>query len=70
MYACEAWASTKADEGKIAIFEKKILRRIYGPVFSVDLGVFERLTNRTFANYLAAKDWNGLGTCGVQKDVL
>jgi len=41
-YACETWASTKGDEGKLAIFEMKILRRIYGPVFNVDLGVFEK----------------------------
>jgi len=37
-YACETWASTKGDE-------RKILRRIYGPMFNVDLRVFERRTN-------------------------
>jgi len=45
MYACETWASTKGDEGKLAVFEKKILRRIYGPVFNIDLGVFEKRKN-------------------------
>jgi hypothetical protein len=38
-------ASTKGDEEKLVIFERKILRRIYGPVFNVDIGVFERWKN-------------------------
>lgn len=40
-YARETKASTKGDEGKLAIFERKLLRRIYGPVYNVDLGIFE-----------------------------
>jgi hypothetical protein len=44
-YACDTWASTKVDEEKLAIFERKILRRIYGPVFNVNLRVFERRRN-------------------------
>uniref|UniRef100_A0A1B0DRK3 Uncharacterized protein n=1 Tax=Phlebotomus papatasi TaxID=29031 RepID=A0A1B0DRK3_PHLPP len=31
-YACETWTLTKADERKLAAFERKILRKIYGPV--------------------------------------
>jgi len=31
LYACEKWPITKGDEDKIVIFERKILRRIYGP---------------------------------------
>jgi hypothetical protein len=44
-YACETWASTKGDKEKLVIFERRILRRIYGPVFNVELGVFERRKN-------------------------
>jgi hypothetical protein len=44
-YACETWASTKDGEAKLAIFERKILRRIYGPVFNANLGIFERRKN-------------------------
>lgn len=29
LYACETWPTTKGD--KIAIFERRILKRIYGP---------------------------------------
>lgn len=28
---CGAWAATKSDELKLATFERKILKRIYGP---------------------------------------
>jgi len=45
MYACETRASTKGDEGKLAFFERKIPRRIYGPVFNADFRVFERRKN-------------------------
>jgi hypothetical protein len=31
MYGCESWSLTKNEENKINIFERKILRKIYGP---------------------------------------
>jgi hypothetical protein len=30
MYGCESWSLTKNEENKINIFERKILRKIYG----------------------------------------
>jgi hypothetical protein len=39
------WAGTKADEGKLAIFKRRILRRIYSFTFNVYLRVFERRKN-------------------------
>jgi hypothetical protein len=32
LYGCETWAMGKNDESKISIFERKVLRKIYGPV--------------------------------------
>jgi hypothetical protein len=30
LYACGSWALTKKDEKKLMIFERKILRRMFG----------------------------------------
>jgi hypothetical protein len=32
MYGAETWVLSKADELRLGVFERKILRRIYGPV--------------------------------------
>jgi len=31
LYARSTWATTKSDEGKLGVFERKILRKIFGP---------------------------------------
>lgn len=45
MYACEAWASTKADEKKLTTFERKVLRRIFGPKKNTENNEYEGRTN-------------------------
>jgi hypothetical protein len=45
LYACGAWASTKTDEKKLMIFERKILRRIFGPKKNTENNEYERRTN-------------------------
>jgi hypothetical protein len=32
LYGSESWVVTKADENKLKVFEKNILRKIYGPI--------------------------------------
>jgi hypothetical protein len=32
MYGVEAWVLSKADEARLGVFERKILRRMYGPL--------------------------------------
>ncbi|KAL4104510.1 hypothetical protein QTP88_019805 [Uroleucon formosanum] len=44
-YACETWSSTQGDEEKLQNFERKILRKIYGPVYNNELEKFERRKN-------------------------
>lgn len=43
-YGCETWSITKGDEEKLNIFERKVLRRIYDPVF--ENGEYKRRTNQ------------------------
>ena len=35
-YGCEAWTLTNRDEQHLRIFERRILRKIYGPVQNED----------------------------------
>jgi hypothetical protein len=53
-YACETWESTKGDEEKLSSFERKILRKIYRPVYNVNIGIFVSKRNdeiqRLFSN--------------------
>lgn len=43
-YACETSASTKCNEVKLAIFERKI-PGIYEPMYKMDLEIFKRRVN-------------------------
>jgi hypothetical protein len=45
LYACGAWAPTKSDENKLIIFERKILRRIFGLKRNEE-GIYEIRSNR------------------------
>ena len=44
LYGAEAWTLTKKEEQALLIFERKILRRIYGPKF--ENGGWKTRTNR------------------------
>ena len=35
-YGCEAWTLTNRDEGHFRIFERRILRKVFGPVQNED----------------------------------
>ncbi|XP_022171485.1 uncharacterized protein LOC111034523 [Myzus persicae] len=70
MYGCETSSTTKGDETKLLIFERKILRRIYGPMYNTETGEYERRTNANIERifngpniqtYLASKrlEWAG-----------
>ncbi len=45
MYACETWPMTQGDENRLAITERKFLRKIYGPKRNKDQ-TYEIRSNR------------------------
>lgn len=45
MYICETWPTTQGDEKRLFIFERKVLRKIYGPVRNESTGVYEKRKN-------------------------
>ena len=44
-YGCEAWTLCKGDMRMLAVFERKVLRKIFGPVFNPVSNQFERRHN-------------------------
>jgi hypothetical protein len=44
-YGCETWSKANDDNRKLAIWERKILRNIYGPVYNDNLGIYEKRNN-------------------------
>ena len=45
-YASETWALTKRDRKQLNIFERKVLRRILGPVYDNEKENWRILTNK------------------------
>jgi len=44
-YACSTWATTSGDENKLNIFERKVLRKMYGSVYNPVTQMWERRSN-------------------------
>ncbi|XP_060846231.1 uncharacterized protein LOC132925892 [Rhopalosiphum padi] len=45
MYGSETWALRKAEEQRLGVFERKVLRKIYGPVFDNQINEWRKLHN-------------------------
>ncbi|KAL4101223.1 hypothetical protein QTP88_021243 [Uroleucon formosanum] len=80
-YGCETWSVTKGDEEKLLTFERKVLRRIYGPI--IENGEYRRRTNRevyqiyskpNIKSFIRSKqlEWAGHAwrSTGIIKDVM
>jgi len=59
LYACETWATTKMDEKKLGVLERKILRKIFGPKNNED-GEFEIRTNEELRELFGEADIIGI----------
>ncbi|KAL4142514.1 hypothetical protein QTP88_004958 [Uroleucon formosanum] len=49
-YRCETWATTKGDYAKLCTIEKKVLRKIFGPVYNIETRTYERRHNNDLQN--------------------
>lgn len=38
MHGIVTWSTTKGDETKLLVFKRKVLRRIYGPIYNTETG--------------------------------
>jgi len=45
LYGSETWALRKAEEQRLGVFEKKVLRKMYGPVFDSETNKWRKLHN-------------------------
>jgi hypothetical protein len=43
MYGCETWSLTLAEERRLRVFEKRVLRRIFGPKRDEETGKWNKL---------------------------
>lgn len=58
LYTCDAWATTKANENKLATFESKALKTILSPKRNA-LGKFELRTNQKIGECMAKQSEGG-----------
>jgi len=46
MYGSQCWTLRKTEEDRLAIFERKVLRKIYGPIYDRDLQGWRKIHNQ------------------------
>jgi len=49
-YGCETWAHTKGDYSKLSTTERKVLKKIFGPVYNMETRAYERRHNNDLQN--------------------
>jgi hypothetical protein len=45
LYGCEAWSLTLREEGRLKMFENRVLRRVFGPKRDEVTGEWRKLHN-------------------------
>jgi hypothetical protein len=50
LYGCETWSLTLREEHRLRVFEKRVLRRIFGPKRDEVTGGWRKLHNEEFRN--------------------
>jgi hypothetical protein len=56
LYGCEIWSPTLREEHKLRVFEKRVLRRIFGPKRDEVTGEWRKLHNEELHNLYSSPD--------------
>jgi hypothetical protein len=56
LYGCETWSLTLREEHRLRVFEKRVLRRIFGPKRDEITGEWRRLHNGELHNLYSSPD--------------
>jgi hypothetical protein len=55
LYGCETWSLTISEEYKLKVFEKRVLRRIFGPKSDESVGDWRKLHNDELHNFYCSQ---------------
>ena len=50
LYGCETWSLTLREEGKLRVFENRVLRRVFGPKRDEVTGEWRKLHNEELSD--------------------
>ena len=50
MYGCETWSLTSREEGRLRVFENRVLRRVFGPKRDEVTGEWRKLHNEELSD--------------------
>jgi hypothetical protein len=56
LYECETWSLTLREEHRLRVFEKRVLRRIFGPKRGEETGEWRKLHNGELYNLCSSPD--------------
>ena len=56
IYGCETWATTATLEERLRAFERKVLRKIFGPFFIINANRWERMSKDELYNRFSKPD--------------
>jgi hypothetical protein len=59
LYGCETWSLTLREECRLRVFEKRVLRRIFGPKRDEVTGEWRRLHSEELCSVLLTKYYSG-----------